>query len=83
MGKIWLKTKYDAAMGMEIPHSVNIANAMYGFRELGAEIIRRTLLVEMNDTYALGCYGLPSLFYAKLISARWSQLLNRKDEYHF
>ena len=261
MGKIWLKTKYDAAMGMEIPHSVNIANAMYGFRELGAEIVpyhtideiyemvekedivldyvdqcnaifqkfgvspsipdypenmerflgrkvwrdtidhiasdetkwsaglfvkpvnekkftgkvinsikdligcgscyenyevivsepirivsewrcfwlydrivdvrpygsvsdpdykgylysydqsvlknmmckfvkwqdrpnacsmdicvtkdRRTLLVEMNDAYALGCYGLSSLLYAKLISARWSQLLNWKDEYHF
>ena len=261
MGKIWLKTKLDSAMGMEIPHSINIANAMYGFRELGAEIIpyhtldeiyekvekedivldyvdqcnavfkkfgvtpsipdypqsmerflgrkvwrdtinnfssdetkwsagyfvkpvedkrftgkiikdlkdligcgscyenyeiivsepidivaewrcfwlydkivdirpygsvsnpdydgylycydeavlkdmmseflkwqdrpnacsmdicvtkdHRTLLVEMNDAYALGCYGLPPLLYAKLLSARWSQLLNRADEYHF
>ena len=26
MGKIWLKTKLDSAMGMEIPHSINIAN---------------------------------------------------------
>lgn len=43
----------------------------------------RTLLVEVNDAYALGCYGLPSLLYAKLISARWSQLLEREDEYHF
>lgn len=41
----------------------------------------RTLLVEMNDAYALGCYGLPSLLYAKLISARWSELLNREDVY--
>lgn len=39
MGKVWLKTKYDSSMNMEIPHSINIANAMYGFRELGAEII--------------------------------------------
>ena len=43
----------------------------------------RTLLVEFNDAYALGCYGLPSLYYAKLISARWSQLLNRPDEFNF
>lgn len=41
----------------------------------------RTLLVEFNDAYSLGAYGLPSISYAKLISARWAQLLNRKDEY--
>lgn len=43
----------------------------------------KTLLVELNDAYALGAYGLPGILYAKLISARWSQLLGRKDEYHF
>lgn len=43
----------------------------------------RTLLVEFNDAYALGAYGLSSITYAKLISARWSQLLNREDVYHF
>lgn len=43
----------------------------------------RTLLVEFNDAYSLGAYGLPDIYYAKLISARWSQLLGVKDEYHF
>ena len=43
----------------------------------------RTLLVEFNDAYALGNYGLPSIYYAKLISARWSQLLDRPDELLF
>lgn len=43
----------------------------------------RTLLVEMNDAYALASYGLANISYAKLISARWSQLLGVKDEYHF
>lgn len=43
----------------------------------------RTLLVEMNDAYALGCYGLEKVMYAKFISARWSQLLQREDEYRF
>lgn len=39
MGRVWLKTKFDSGMNMEIPHSHNMANAMYGFRELGAEIV--------------------------------------------
>lgn len=43
----------------------------------------RTLLVEFNDAYALGCYGLQDIMYAKFISARWSQLLDRIDEYKF
>ena len=43
----------------------------------------RTLLVEFNDAYSLGAYGLPGIAYAKLISARWAQLLDREDEYHF
>ena len=43
----------------------------------------RTVLVELNDAYALGCYGLAGGYYAKMISARWSQLLEVKDEYHF
>ena len=43
----------------------------------------RTLIVELNDAYALGCYGLPKIAYAKFISARWSELLERKDEYKF
>lgn len=39
MGKVYLKTRYDRGMNMFIPHRYNIANAMYGFRELGAEIV--------------------------------------------
>ncbi len=39
----------------------------------------RTVFLEMNDGYALGNYGLYHLSYAKLISARWSQLLGRED----
>ena len=43
----------------------------------------KTLLVELNDAYSLGCYGLAGIYYAKLISARWSQLTGVKDEYRF
>jgi hypothetical protein len=34
----------------------------------------RTLLVEANDAFALGCYGLDPVYYARMISARWEQL---------
>lgn len=43
----------------------------------------KTALVEFNDAYALGNYGLDPIAYAKLISARWSQILDRPDEYCF
>jgi len=40
----------------------------------------RTLLVEVNDGYSLGNYGLDPILYAQLISARWSELTNTIDE---
>ncbi len=43
----------------------------------------RTLLIEMNSSYSLGCYGLPSIYYAKMISAYISQISNTKDECDF
>lgn len=35
----------------------------------------RTLLVEVNDAFALGAYGTPPLLYAQLLAARWKQLV--------
>ena len=43
----------------------------------------KTLLVEFNDAYALGCYGLAQVWYAKMISTRWSQLLGRGYDFFF
>ncbi|MMZ67938.1 hypothetical protein D1872_305770 [compost metagenome] len=42
-----------------------------------------TLLVEVNDGYSLGHYGLFSLDYAKLLSARWAELTSTIDECDF
>ena len=42
-----------------------------------------TIFLEANDAYALGNYGLNHVQYAKLISARWSQILDRPDEFNF
>lgn len=45
--------------------------------------VPETIFLEANDAYALGNYGLNHVLYAKMISARWSQLLGTKDEYKF
>ena len=34
-----------------------------------------TALVEVNDSYSLGNYGLPSTLYAKMIEARWFEVV--------
>ena len=39
----------------------------------------RTLLIEMNDGFAIGCYGLDPVLYAEMLYARWSQLVGVKD----
>ncbi|MDD3221548.1 MAG: DUF4343 domain-containing protein [Clostridia bacterium] len=51
--------------------------------DIGVTSDNKTILIEMNDAYALGSYGLTDIKYAKLISARWSQLLNREDVFDF
>ena len=35
----------------------------------------RTLVVEVNDSYALGNYGLNNVLYARMLMARWEQLV--------
>lgn len=41
----------------------------------------RTLLIEVNDGMAIGCYGLPEEEYAKLLMARWAELNGTKDPF--
>lgn len=53
------------------------------FAVIEREGMEQTIFLEMNDGYALGNYGLVPIKYAKLISARWSQLLDREDEFDF
>ena len=40
----------------------------------------RCLVIEVNDGYALGSYGLFPTLYAKLISARWAEMTDTIDE---
>ena len=53
----------------------------YGL-DLGVTDDGRTLVVEVNDGFALGSYGLDDVAYALLLSARWAQLLGVPDELH-
>lgn len=39
----------------------------------------KTLLIEMNDGFALGCYGLDDVLYAKFLTARWAELTGTDD----
>ena len=43
----------------------------------------RTLLIEMNDGYSIGCYGLDDVLYAKFLYARWAELTGTVDECDF
>lgn len=40
-----------------------------------------TALVEVNDSYALGNYGIPSIVYAKMIEARWFEMVGMREQW--
>lgn len=41
----------------------------------------RTLLIEMNDGYSLGTYGLDPALYARVLTARWAELNHTEDPF--
>lgn len=43
----------------------------------------KCLLIEVNDGYSLGNYGLLGVFYAKLIYARWCEMVGIPDELQY
>ncbi len=43
--------------------------------DLGVLDDGRTVVVEVNDAYSLGCYGLAPLIYAQLVEDRWEQMV--------
>ena len=71
------------------PHVIETAvqrykSAPWGYAmDFGVTNDGHTLLIEVNDGYALGCYGHFYLDYAKLMSARWAELTGTEDECAF
>jgi hypothetical protein len=47
--------------------------------DFGVDEQGRTVLIEVNDGFALGAYGLSPITYARLLSARWTELTGTKD----
>jgi hypothetical protein len=43
----------------------------------------KTLMVEVNEGYSIGCYGLFSTEYARFLSARWAEITNSRDYCQF
>jgi ATP-grasp domain, R2K clade family 2 len=39
----------------------------------------KTLMVEVNEGYSIGCYGLFSTEYAQFLSARWAEITHTED----
>lgn len=54
----------------------------YGI-DFGVTKDNKTLLIEVNDAWALGSYGLESHLYSKFLLTRWSQLTDTFDEYYY
>lgn len=73
---------FDSRVVQEIVDQFDTAPKGYSV-DIGLTDKGETLLIEVNDGYALGHYGLNSLDYAKLLSARWSELTNTTDECDF
>lgn len=68
----------DAALAAYLPE----APAAFAL-DVGATATGTTVVVEVNDGYALGSYGLTPLAYAKFLSARWAQMAGTEDYANF
>ena len=73
------RCRYDPDVIQRAVSGYREAPAGYGM-DFGVTEDGRTLLVEVNDGFSLGSYGLDPLQYAKLLSARWCELVGIHDE---
>lgn len=76
------KVQYDPAIIEECLKDYKLQPAGFAI-DFGVTDDGRTLLIEVNDGFSIGCYGLEPLDYAKLLSARWAELTHSEDECDF
>lgn len=76
------KAHYDSNVIENAIKSYTTAPNAYGI-DFGVTSKGETLLVEVNEGYALGCYGLFPHLYAKFIITRWAELTSTFDEYWY
>lgn len=68
------------------PHFNLISQAIADYRsapiayaiDFGITKDGRTLLIEVNDAWALGCYGLDSKTYARVLLNRWMEIISHE-----
>lgn len=51
--------------------------------DFGVTKTNQTLLIEVNEGYSLGAYGLMAIPYTKLLAARWAEMTETEDECAF
>ncbi len=51
--------------------------------DFGVTVDGKTVLIEVNDGFSIGSYGLFHIDYAKLLATRWSELVGIEDEFDF
>jgi hypothetical protein len=76
------RVKPDATVIETAVKQFRSAPAGYGI-DFGLTEEGRTLLVEVNDGYSLGAYGLFYFDYAKLLAARWAEMTGTVDRCNF
>lgn len=77
----WRK-HFDYKVVEAIPKAYENAPNGYAF-DVGVTKQGETILVEANDGFSLGSYGLFYIDYAKLLSARWAELNGVEDYCNF
>ena len=73
------RSHYDPGILETAVEKYKSAPAGYAM-DIGVTEEGQTLLVEINDGFALETYGINPVQYAKLLSARWSELTGIHDE---
>lgn len=76
------RNQFDHKIIEEAVSSYQNATAGYAM-DFGLTADGRLLIVEVNEGYAIGNYGLFYIDYAKLISARWAEMTGQADLCNF
>lgn len=76
------RSQYDYKIIEEAVNSYKNAPAGYAV-DFGLTADGRLLIVEVNEGYSIGSYGLFYIDYAKLISARWAEMTDQEDLCNF
>jgi hypothetical protein len=78
----YYRGNWDSKLDLSVVTSAikDFKNAPAAFAlDFGIDEEGKMKLVEVNDGYSLGTYGMESIKYVRFLSARWAELTNTKD----